>query len=368
MSSITAERAIGRIGTITANYLEADGRHQYLLLNANAPLPGTGVRPLGEENIYQFTSEGTGHEQMFFSNLNLMPRRWLSVFAFYVAQRDHSDANGPTSFASNSYNIRQDYGRDDSDIGQNFFMGGAINLPHGLAVQPFLSARSGRPFNITIGSDPNGDTIYNDRPAFATDLSRPSVVRTAYGNFDTNPLPSQTIIPYNYGIGPALFWVDLQANETIHIGPRPALKASAAPGPKAGPQSPHQPERPWTLAFSVEAQNLFNHTNPANPVGVLSSRFFGQSLSIANDFTALTAANRTHPAALQLHLLAINARLVGLCRASRKEKAGSRWLPALNRNELHYLAASSASAPAFNASALSVASHVNVSPVRPKCP
>jgi hypothetical protein len=289
VSSITAERAIGRIGSITANYLEADGRHQYLAINANAPLP-TGVRPLGDENIYQFTSEGTGHEQMFFSNLNLMPRRWLSVFAFYVAQRDHSDANGPTSFASNSYNIRQDYGRDDSYIGQDFFMGGAVNLPHGLAVQPFLSARSGRPFNITTGTDLNTDTIYNDRPAFATDLSRPSVVRTAYGNFDTDPLSSQTIIPYNYGIGPALFWVDLQVNESVHLGPRPALKATSR---SAGNKPAAKHERPWTLTFSVEAQNLFNHTNSANPVGVLSSRLFGQSLSIANDFSALTAANRT---------------------------------------------------------------------------
>jgi hypothetical protein len=305
VSSLTAERAIGRIGSITANYLEADGRHQYVLLNANAPLPGTGVRPLGDENIYQFTSEGTGHEQMFFSNLNLMPRRWISLFGFYVAQRDHSDANGPTSFASNSYDIRQDYGRDDSDIGQQFFMGGSINLPHGLALQPFLAARSGRPFNITIGDDPNGDTIYNDRPAFATDLSRPSVVRTAYGNFDTDPLPSQTLVPYNYGIGPALFWFDLQANETIHIGRRPALKASAARSGKAGSAPAHKPERPWTLSFSVEAQNLFNHNNPSTPVGVLSpqidpttgtlvpSRLFGHPLSIATDFSSLTAANRS---------------------------------------------------------------------------
>ncbi len=293
VSSITAERAIGRIGSITANYLQADGRHQYLLLNANAPLPTSGVRPLGNQNIYQYTSEGTGHEQMFFSNLNLMLMRRISVFAFYVAQRDHSDANGPTWFVSNSYNVREDYGRDDSDIAQQFFMGGAINLPHGLTVEPFLSARSGRPFNITTGTDVNGDTIYNDRPAFATVLSRPSVVRTAYGSFDTNPLPSQTIIPYNYAIGPGLFWLNLQASEAVHLGPRPGMKAApqAAPGPPGRPAG--KPERPWTLSFSIEVQNLLNHTNPATPVGVLSSPLFGRSLSVATDFSSLTAANRT---------------------------------------------------------------------------
>src|SRR6201996_1208494 len=302
VSSVTAERTIGHVGNFAVNFLEADGRHQYLLLNANAPLPGTynpsdptsGVRPFGgTENIYQYTAQGTGHEQMFFTNLNLNPTRRLYLFAFYVAQRDHSDANGTSWFASNPYNIRQDYGRDDSDTKQNFYSGAAINLPYGFTVQPFLSARSGRPFNITTGTDLNGDTIYNDRPAFATDLSRSSVVRTAYGNFDTAPLPSQRIIPYNYGHGPGLVWIDLQASEPFHIGPRPALKAAPQPASTAGARLTPHPERAWTLSFSVEAQNLFNHVNPGQPVGVLSSPLFGQSLSVATDFSALTAANRT---------------------------------------------------------------------------
>src|SRR6185437_11365870 len=151
VSSITAERIIGHIGNIAVNYLEANGRRAYLLLNANAPLPGTynpddpnsGLRPFGgTQNIYQYTAEGTGHAQMFFTNLNLNPTRRLYLFAFYVAQRDHSDANGTSSFASNPYNIRQDYGRDDSDNGQSFYTGAAVNLPDGFTVQPFISARS----------------------------------------------------------------------------------------------------------------------------------------------------------------------------------------------------------------------------------
>ncbi len=294
LGSIGAERMIGHIGTITANYVEAEGRHQYLLLNANAPLPGSGVRPLGgSQNVYQYTAEGTGHEQMFFSNFNLNPSRRFFLFGLYVAERDNSDANGPSSFASNPYNIRQDYGRDDSELAQDFFMGAGVNLPHGLAVQPFVSARSGRPFNITTGTDLNGDTIYNNRPAFATNLSRASVVRTTYGNFDTDPLPTQTIIPYNYGHGPALVWVDLQVSEALHVGRRRAMKAAPQPAARAAPKQAPHPERPWTLSFSVEAQNLFNHVNPSLPVGVLSSPLFGRSLSLAPDFSPLTAANRT---------------------------------------------------------------------------
>lgn len=290
VSSVTAERTIGHIGNIAVNYLEANGRHGYLLLNANAPLP-SGVRPFGTENIYQNTAEGTGHSQMFFTNLNLSPTRRLYLFTFYVTQRNTSDSNGTSWFVSNSHNIRQDYGLDDSDTAQSFYTGAALTLPYGFSVRPFISARSGRPFNITTGTDLNGDSIYNDRPAFATDLSRPSVVRTAYGNFDTVPLPSQTIIPYNYGHGPGLLWVDLQMSEAFHVGPRTAMKA--APQQATGAKPTSHTERPWMLSFSLEAQNLFNHVNPGTPVGVVSSPFFGHPLSVATDFSTLTAANRT---------------------------------------------------------------------------
>lgn len=300
LTSITAERRIGHIGSITANFVNGHGDHVYVSRNINAPLPGTytlgvpgsGTRPLGgTQNLYEFSSAGETNGQIFFSNLNLNPARRVMLFAFYVLQHNDSDANSATAFASNSYNIRQDYGPEDATARQQIFCGGSVSLPHGLSFDPFFSARSGRPFNITTGTDLNGDTIYNDRPAFATDLSRPSVVRTALGNFDTAPLPSQTLVPYNYGRGAGLVWVDLQARETVHIGPRPAAAVSspAAPAAKAPPRA----ERPWTLAFSVEAQNLFNHLSPGPPVGVLASPLFGRSLSTANDFSGLTAANRS---------------------------------------------------------------------------
>ena len=68
-----------------------------------------------------------------------------------------------------------------------------------------MIVRSGQPFNITTGRDNNGDTVFTDRPAFATDLAKPGVVVTRFGAFDPNPAPGQAIIPRNYGEGPGLF-------------------------------------------------------------------------------------------------------------------------------------------------------------------
>jgi hypothetical protein len=54
-----------------------------------------------------------------------------------------------------------------------------------------VSASSGQPFNIAVGQDLNGDGQFNDRPSFATDLGRPSVVLTNWGAFDTYRLPAR---------------------------------------------------------------------------------------------------------------------------------------------------------------------------------
>jgi hypothetical protein len=298
--SLTAERSIGHIGSVTANFLRGHGVHEYLSLNANAPLPGTftpgdtpsGTRPMSSAaNVYEFTSDGSSDERIFFSNVNLQATRRLYVWGFYVAQHNGSDSNGATSFAAHPYDPRLDYGPQDSEVGQQIFCGFQATLPYGLSLQPFFSAHSGRHYNIITGTDLNGDTIYNDRPAFATDLTRASVVRTALGDFDTDPQPGQTLAPYNYGHAPGFAWLGMQASKSVHIGPRPkAAAAGAAAGAKPAPQ----PDRPWTLAFTVEVANLLNHTNPGLPVGVVGSPFFGRSISLASDFgTSVTAANRT---------------------------------------------------------------------------
>lgn len=307
VSGLSAERPIGKIGNITVNYLNIRSVHQFVSLNINAPLPGTynpadptsGTRPFGgSQNIYQFASQGVGRGNLFFTNYNFHPAKWVSIWGFYVNNHFNVDASGGqgggVGFASNSYNLRQDYGRSQFDITHRLFTGGTLNLPRGIALEPFLVATSGPTFNITTGADNNGDTIYNDRPTFATDLTRPSVVRTAYGNFDLNPLPNQRIIPINYGRGPAFAALFLSASKNFKFGPLPApppeaAKAAAATSAAKAPK----PDRPFELGFSVEAQNVFNHVNAAPPIGVLTSPFFGRSITLQNNFSNTSAANRT---------------------------------------------------------------------------
>lgn len=295
-TTLSLERRIGGHGTVTMSWLGIHGAHTQLLENTNAPLPGTynaavpssGTRPFGgTQNIYQYTSEGVSNTQRLTTNFFLRFGSRLVTYGYYQLQSIHSEAD--ESFVSNSYNLHADYGRSANDIRHQATIGSALELPFRLRATTFLTVRSGAPFNITVGQDLNGDSLFNDRPAFATNLTRSSVVSTKYGTFDTSPLSDQTIIPVNYGRGPALFVVNINLNKTIGFGPV-VQPTGATPSKLAPGQKPHV-DRRFSLDIGVDGQNLFNQVNLASPVGTLNSPLFGQSIALAAG-SGSTGANR----------------------------------------------------------------------------
>jgi hypothetical protein len=160
-----------------------------------------------------------------------------------------------------------------------------MQAPGGISLNLYANASSGRPFNITLGRDLNEDALFAERPAFATDLMNPEVVLTPFGPLDPNPSPSQSLIPRNYGTGPAQFSVGLQVSKSVKFGNQPAVKNSAK-------TSGTPNEKRYRLSFSLQAENLLNHTNLAVPVGNLSSPFFGRSTSALGPAGGASAGNR----------------------------------------------------------------------------
>ena len=301
LGGILVERALGKRGEVQARYLYSHGTHGYLSRNVNAPLPGTynpanpqsGTRPLPTAgNIYQYSSDSNANSHMLNIAFNLDVGK-VFLYGNFATEHTYNEGTyntvtGATSFASNPYNVRADYARSSDSNRYHIELGATWTLPRGFSLRPYLNAHDGNPFDITTGTDLNGDTIYNDRPAFATDLSRPSVVRTALGNFDVDPEPGQTVIPRNYGTDPSFVYVNLGARYAFHVGPRPPEAPSGSTSDGSTPRN-----RPYSLHFEIDAANLFNHNNPGPPVGVLSSPLFGRSLSLANDFSTFSASNRT---------------------------------------------------------------------------
>ena len=312
------ERQVSKNAMVSATYLNTHGVHQFLSRNINASDPadpsGTPY-PLGNASpLYEYESSGLYNQNQLISNFNIRGAK-LSVSGFYTLSFVDSNTNGAGSFPMEQYNLQQSYGRAPYDIRHRFFLMGSWNLPRGFQLFPFLTANTPRPFNIYMGQDLNGDSIFNDRPAFATSQSNPaSVVVTRWGTFDTRPTAGETIIPPNLGTGFGQFAVNLRVSKTIGFG-----REMSRPGGQRGGGGPGgggrghglgggglssagmgggmwsmgaSTNRRYNLTFSASARNIFNSVNLAAPQGNLSSPLFGESTSLSGIFGPASAANR----------------------------------------------------------------------------
>jgi len=304
-TAVSVERQITKNANIAISYLNSKGVHQFLTRNINAPFPNTydpndptsGIRPYGDAagNIYQYESNGDYEQNQLIVNANVRVGSKVSLFGWYTLNNVNANTNGAGSFPNNQYNLAQNYGPTAYDLRNRAFLGGTIALPRGVRVNPFLVVTSGIPFNITLGQDYNGDSIFNDRPTFATaGLPGQNIVVTQWGTFNLTPLPGQTVIPPYYGTGPGRFSLNLRVSKTIGFGPENSSGGGA--GGPGGPGGRHghfggamggpmslgsATNRRYNLTFSVNARNIFNNINYAPLVGNLSSPIFGQPNAIA---------------------------------------------------------------------------------------
>jgi hypothetical protein len=300
-SSIGIEHRLPFNSTLSVTHLATRSLHVLRSRNINAPIvAGSPVRPIASAgNIFQYESSGRFNLNQVRLNLNSRPVKAFSFAASYIWTRARSDTDGAGTFPANSYNMSGEYGRATNDVRHTFTLNGTVNGPWSLRLSPFVVASSGRPYNITLGRDTNGDTIYTERPAFADDSTLPrSLMQTRLGNFNLEPVAGQASIPRNFGTGPRFFLVNMRLSRSFRIN-------EAKKGSTKASQSKKQHSRnilmnwingrPYNLTVAVQVQNLFNNTNLGLPTGNLRSTYFGRSNSIASGYgygDTPTTANR----------------------------------------------------------------------------
>jgi hypothetical protein len=316
---------------LTVNFVASRTLHVLRSVNLNAPLPGTfdpqvrgsGIRPLGTiGDVYQYDSSGIANQKQLIVSVRNQLNPRISLFGSYILGKAKSNSDGAGTFPANPYDFSGEYGRSSIDIRHRFFLGGSITAPWGVRFNPLISANTGRPFNITTGFDNNGDGVFNDRPSLAA-ADAPCTVNgaircTAFGKFNLNPLPGETLIPRNYGRSPGFFSVSLGASKTFGFGDVKQSVADAGAGARSGGDGSSRggggggrggggggmggfggggmgggggrfgggssTEKRYNLTFTVRATNLLNTTNLNTPVGILTSPLFGQSNSTASAF------------------------------------------------------------------------------------
>jgi hypothetical protein len=300
-TSFSVEHQLPYKVKLSITYSHSDSLRTLRTVNINAPLGGTfdpaltssGLRPLGRSagNIFEYQASGRSMSNSVSVSLNASTKTF-NFWSSYTLGKNKSRDNGNSGSPFDAYDFRNEWGRASYDARHFFYASGSYQTPSGFSVNTFVVANSGGPFNIITGRDTNGDTVYSERPAFATDLSKPGVIVTPFGAFDPNPVAGQKIIPRNFGQGPGFLSVNVGVGKTIKFGR--AIPPKSAPAPSSGnvvtaansgkPPAKQPVQRPYQLSFSIYANNVLNYANKAAPVGNMASPYFLKSTGTSNIF------------------------------------------------------------------------------------
>jgi hypothetical protein len=330
-SAIGIDRQLPKNITVSINYLNTHGTHVLRTVNIDAPLPGTyfgpgtGVFPYNNGIYDLYSASGIFKQNQLIVNSNARINSRISLFGYYALGYANTDVNGPPS---NPYNFKADYGRASYDYRHRFNVNGSMILPFGLRFSPNIDYHSAGPINFIAGTDLNGDSIINDRPAFAPAgftgpacpalgklPSTPCVVTNRYGSFIPNPTPGMTIIPVNYGQGFAQINFNARLSRTWGFGEKATTtrpqggggggrggpgfgQAAGGGGPRGGggggPRGggggpgpggmfggPDTSGKKYTLTAGIFFHNLLNHVNPGAIDTQVTSPRFGEPLGLA---------------------------------------------------------------------------------------
>ena len=338
--ALGVERQLPRNTTVSATYSFNRSVHLAQTVPINTPLPGTfnpnlalsaanGVFPYGYSagTIFEDESGGYMRQQMLTVNFNTRFNSRISLFGNYSLNYAKDLPGSPTD----PYDFRLDWGRSTLDRRNNFILFGSITAPWKIRLSPFVSLRSGQPYDVLSGVDLYGDTMTNARAAFASagaaSSACSSVVRSGdlvcspFGTFTStysaaNPT---NLVPRNYLTMPGIVSFNMRVERTFGFGKRAQAAApSGMPGgmPPAGVmgmagggggRGPGGPggggppggggggpmgmmgggggsDHPYNLTFSLNAENVFNHLNPGGYQGVITSPYFLQATSVNTGF------------------------------------------------------------------------------------
>lgn len=307
----TIERQLSKYANLSVTYLNSRGVHQFYtnyVANPTAPVNPTQI-------TYQYTSGAIFKQNQVIVNSRVQMGTRLSLWGYYTLNYANSDTSGagyipsvpciPSVTGGGACGIDEDYGRASFDVRHRAFVGGSISMPWGLRASPFLVAQSGSPFNITTDQNLYGINTFNPRPTLGT-CGNPGVKATAYGCFNLATQAGLVGIPINEGTGPARFTLNMRFSKTLGFGEKKETAARGGSGGGTfgrGPGGPHgdhgggmfggnPSDNRYNLTFSVNARNVFNRVNANNPIGNLSSPFFGQSNNLVGGPFSSSTANR----------------------------------------------------------------------------
>ena len=301
-SAVSVERQLPHNTTLAITYANAHGLHLLRSQDINAPLPGTfnplipgsGVFPFGSPGpIFQMESSGLYNQNQLIAFLNSRYSKNISFSASYVLNYARSITDGIGTFPAKPYDFTGEYGPATTDVRHRFTLNGTINTKWNFRFSPFVVVQTGPPFDITIGRDLYGTTLFNARPGIVTDPTKPGLIQTKYGLLDPNPTLNQPTLSRNFGRGPGQLMLNLRVQKIFEFGSGENSGAASTGQPGSGPRggtpgvftptggtggsASQSKGHRYSLSISMSIRNIINHTNPGPIIGNITSPLFGQA-------------------------------------------------------------------------------------------
>jgi hypothetical protein len=239
-------------------------------VNINAPLVASSVgiapdptaallapRPITpDENLIEYQNSGHISGNAAWFTLGQHSYKRFGMSARYLWRNMKSDTlSNPTP--QSSYSKKGESARRYNWSKNSFTLSGNLILPYQIEATTQFDFSNGVPYNITTGTDNNGDGNFTDRPSYAS-APGPGVYSTRFGLLTTNTVNGN--VPADLGTMPGVVHLDMNLSRAFTLNPKDT-------------------NHPRTLTFNVRSANLLNHTNVTAVNTVLSSSAIGQPVA-----------------------------------------------------------------------------------------
>jgi len=251
VATVSYERRLPGNLTAIAEYTHEQGDRLLLRRNVNAPGPD-GTRPFPESGpILEYASVGQSRRREAGITLRFDLADRMTLNAGYMRTWSRATTDGFRTAPANPDALDLEWGMPLADREHQGHVSATFYLPGNVYFSPYVTASSGRPFNITTGRDINRDTFYTERPGLASP-GEPGAIETPFGWFMPDPLPGAPIVERNAGRGRPEVRMDL------HLS-----KLQRLPGN-------------IKVTFAADVQNVLNRPVYTGYTTLVTSPLFGQ--------------------------------------------------------------------------------------------
>jgi len=228
--------------------------------NGIAPDPITALlapRPITpNENILEYQNSAHTWGSVFWVGIEQKGYKRFTLNLGYWGVNFKSDGGTPSSQPQSSYSNKGEYARPDWQS-SGALAETDLKLPAKVELSADLYLHTGLPYNITTGTDANGDGSFNDRPSYAS-APGAGVYSTPFGLLSANTVNGN--VPHNLGSMPDVLHAYANLSRAFRLNSGDADHAR-------------------TLTFNARGVNVLNHTNATAVGTVVSAPNLGQAVA-----------------------------------------------------------------------------------------